>query len=85
MDKEKKYFVIAKKWFDKVNGNTYFNAKILDDDGNMVLYTGFKYGYGSQYFYEAEQQLKRIEKENFKLINLGYTHDKKTILKNNNF
>lgn len=80
----KKYFCIAKKWFDKVNGNTYFNSKVMDDNGNTVFYTGFQYGYGSAYLYEAEKELKKIDND-FKLIDLGATHDKQSILKKNQF
>lgn len=80
----KTFFCIGRKWFDKVNGNTYFNSKVIDNEGNTVLYTGYQYGYGQQYFYEAEKELAKIEKD-FNLIDLGATHDKKTILKNNNF
>ena len=80
----KKYFCIAKKWFDKVNGNTYFNSKVMDDNGDVVFYTGFQYGYGSAYFDEAKKQLQKIDKD-FKLIDLGATHDKQAILKKNLF
>lgn len=82
--KKTKYFVVAKKWFDKINGNTYYNAKIIDDNGQTVLYTGFAYGYGKQYLDDASKQLKKFTK-NFDLIDLGESFTKKTILKNNNF
>ena len=32
----KKYFCVARKWFDKINGNTYFNAKAIDENGKTV-------------------------------------------------
>ena len=79
-----KYFVIAKKWFDKINGNTYYNAKIINDNGQTVLFTGFSYGYGKQYLDDANKQLKKITK-NFDLIDIGESFTKKSILKNNNF
>lgn len=40
--------VIAKKWFDKPNGNTYHSCIVLVD-GKEVGYTSFEYGYGEQY------------------------------------
>lgn len=92
MEKEKKHFYcIGKKWFDKVNGNTYFNAKVCDKDGNTIFYTGFQYGYGSQYFSEAKKQLAKIidpagyDAENWVLVDFGCTHDLKKVLKNNEF
>ena len=80
----KKYFCVARKWFDKINGNTYFNAKAIDENGKTVLYTGFQYGYGHQYYYETEQQLKKIDSD-FVLIDLGAIHDKKRTLTKNDF
>lgn len=84
MKEEKIFFCIGRKWFDKVNGNTYFNSKVIDNKGNLILYTGYQYGYGRSYLYEAEKELSKVEK-NFRLVDLGITHDKKTNLKNNNF
>lgn len=82
----KKYFCITKKWFDKINGNTYYNSKVLDNDGEVVFYTGFNYGYGSQYFYDVKEKLKKINgDDNFKLIDFGSDYTKKTILTKNNF
>lgn len=84
MSKQKKFFCVGRKWFDKVNGNTYCNAKVLDENGGVVFYIGFQYGYGMQYLYEAKKELKRTYK-NFILIDLGCMYDKKRILKNNEF
>ena len=51
----------AKEWFDKVNGNSYFSARIWVDGGQVAILT-FQYGYGDQYLYEAQK----------KLLELGY-------------
>jgi hypothetical protein len=58
---ERSLFVEARLWFDKVNGNTYFTARVWVD-GNFVLSLPFQYGYDHQYLYEANKQL----------INAGY-------------
>jgi len=54
--------VTAKKWFDKVNGNTYFTASV------MVVYRGekisfnipYEYGYGDSYEDAAKRELSFI-------------------------
>lgn len=55
MQKKIKAVIIGAKWFDKVNGNTYNNAKIIliGKDETETVYKGFGYGYGSQYYYDA--------------------------------
>ena len=40
--------VIGRKWFDKVNGNTYFTAEILVN-GIHVHSMPYEYGYSDQY------------------------------------
>lgn len=80
----KTYFVLGAKWHDKVNGNTYFNAKVYDGEtGNCLFYTGYQYGYGSQYAYEARKMLvERVGNEDFKLVDLGALTMKKHDVKN---
>lgn len=41
-------FVDAREWFDRVNGNSYFSARVYVD-GAEVARIPFQYGYGSQY------------------------------------
>lgn len=57
MQKKVKAVIIGAKWFDKVNGNTYNNAKIIliSKDNTETVYKGFEYGYGSQYYYDAKK------------------------------
>lgn len=56
---KKKYFVIiGGLWFDKVNGNTYHNTKVIECDTKNIYYTGFDYGYGSSYYYDGERYIK---------------------------
>jgi hypothetical protein len=54
-------FIEAREWFDKVNGNSYFSARIWVDGGQVAILP-FQYGYGDQYLYEAQK----------KLLELGY-------------
>lgn len=61
--KQKRFIVLGCKWFDRVNGNTYHNAKILDTKTNNIYYVGYSYGYGSAYYYDALAYIK----DNFKL------------------
>lgn len=52
----------AKEWFDKVNGNSYFSAKVTVNYGmeNEKSFTlPFQYGYGSQYEQESFSELKK--------------------------
>ena len=49
--------VVAKEWRDKVNGNSYFSARVivnLDEMGNgLVYHVPFRYGYGIDYIYAS--------------------------------
>lgn len=52
--------VHGKTWFDSVNGNSYFSARV-EIDGVEVARLPFQYGYGDQYLYEALEALKKLE------------------------
>lgn len=69
----KTYFILGAKWHDKANGNTYFNARVIDGEtGETLFYTGFQYGYWSAYVHEAREQLrKRLGTDEFKTVDLG--------------
>jgi hypothetical protein len=54
-------FIEGREWFDKINGNSYFSARIWVDGGQIAILP-FQYGYGSQFEYEAQK----------KLLELGY-------------
>ena len=59
----------AKEWFDKINGNSYFSAKITINEGmksQKVIKVPFQYGYGDHYndmCFEELQKLNIIEKQ----------------------
>ena len=42
----------GRKWFDKVNGNTYHSARVYVD-GVLVATCPFQYGYGDQYVWSG--------------------------------
>lgn len=53
----------AKEWFDKINGNSYYSARVVINYGTeseRTLFLPFGYGYGDQYVWEGK---KVIEKE----------------------
>lgn len=80
----KTFYVIGAKWFDKLNGNTYCNAKIIDSEGNR-FYSGYTYGYGNYYLHHAENYIKDNLTNNFNIIDCGYFYIKHKDIKNNNF
>lgn len=44
-----KFTVIAKKWFDRVNGNTYHSVRCIRCRDNAVVVGTFQYGCGESY------------------------------------
>ena len=46
---EKKFVCEGKKWFDKVNGNTYHSVRVTRNSDNAVIVGRFQYGYGDSY------------------------------------
>ena len=68
-------FVEGREWFDKVNGNSYFSARIWVNGGQVAILP-FQYGYGDQFIYEAQKKLTELgyvpkEKENESLWSIG--------------
>lgn len=81
-----KFVVIGGLWFDKINGNTYNVAKILDCDTGTFYYTDYCYGYGHQYYQEAKEYIRYIlGSTDFKLYDMGSGYYHKTDLINHNF
>lgn len=52
----------GRKWWDKVNGNTYFSARIVvpTSSGARWVSVPFQYGYGDQWQWECVYQLRRM-------------------------
>tara|TARA_R100000655_G_scaffold24026_2_gene48311 strand:+ start:562 stop:840 length:279 start_codon:yes stop_codon:yes gene_type:complete len=72
-----KYVIHAKKWFDKVNGNTYHSVRVLDTVRQLQLKVPFQYGYGNHYITTSQDEMIKQGwiKENFKhtdFLNLHY-------------
>ena len=80
--KTKKIIITAKQWFDKINGNSYFAAKIELENTN--LYIPFTYGYDEAYLHEAikllikNKYLPTTVQDSRALKN--YCNDKKIVL-----
>lgn len=49
-------FIEAREWFDKVNGNSYFSARI-QVNGEVIATLPFQYGYERQFESEAQKTL----------------------------
>ena len=49
MNRVIKFTVMAKKWFDKINGNTYHSVRCIRHKDNAVVVGAFQYGYGEHY------------------------------------
>lgn len=56
---KKSLFIEAREWFDKVNGNSYFSARVWVD-GEIITVLPFQYGYGNQNEHEAQKKLIEI-------------------------
>lgn len=52
------FVVIARRWFDKVNGNTYHSVEVYRD-GVLLERVPFVYGYGEQYDQTAAEIIKK--------------------------
>jgi hypothetical protein len=50
--------VIGKRWFDRINGNTYHSVAIIVN-GESVAYLPFQYGYDDQYRQTAQKWLTK--------------------------
>ncbi len=50
--------VLGRRWFDKINGNTYCSAEVFFD-GELVAEVPFEYGYGTYYLQASVAELKR--------------------------
>lgn len=53
--------VIGRRWFERVNGNTYHSCTVLIN-GEEVGSIDFTYGYGNQWEYTGLELLKKARK-----------------------
>ena len=57
-----KFVVQGRRWFDKVNGNSYFSGEVTLNYGTKYVKSykmPFKYGYGSHYIDMAGELLRK--------------------------
>lgn len=63
-DSNKLIIASCRRWFDKINGNSYFSALIeipkKDSDYPHVICLRFEDGYGNQWAYEVLMKLEKI-------------------------
>lgn len=74
-----KYIVEAKRWFDRIYGNTYHSVVITRvKDGKVIYRSGMVYGYGDHYRQTALEAL--VNKRLLSKTNM-YNHEliRKTI------
>lgn len=55
------FVVIAKRWRDKMNGNTYHSVRIVRTSDGAVITSPYQYGYGDHYRQTALTRLKQAE------------------------
>jgi hypothetical protein len=63
-----KYVIHAKKWIDKINGNTYHSVRILNTQNNALIAAPFKYGSCDMFIQSARLLMYKygwIEQEHF--------------------
>jgi len=54
--------IIGKRWFDKVNGNTYHSTRV-HFNGKEIGYVPFEYGYGNHWEWTGLELLKKFKKQ----------------------
>lgn len=79
-----RFVVIGALWFDRVNGNSYNVAKIIDTKTRSIYFTQFCYGYGSQYMSEARDYIrdniyKKVDMSKDVINGGSFYTDKKTV------
>ena len=50
--------IVGRRWFDRVNGNTYHSVYVCNDDNSLIGKCKFAYGYGEGYLQTAHQILQ---------------------------
>lgn len=70
----------GRKYFDKVNGNTYHSVRIFEN-GEQIFHHGMTYGYGDQYLQTAIDGLEKLGKIPANPEGLGMTRLLREIVK----
>ena len=61
------YICIAKEWFDKVNGNSYWSARVEDIEKDITYVFPWQYGYGDSSLHEVMKALNLSHYEHQKV------------------
>jgi len=61
------FICIAKEWRDKVNGNSYWSARVEDIEKDITYVFPFQYGYGDQSLQEVMKALNLSHYEHEKV------------------
>lgn len=68
---KKEINILVKKWFDRINGNTYHS--ITFEFKNEVYFSGLTYGYERMYEQTFKEMFKKeYPNRNIKLYNVNY-------------
>lgn len=83
----RKFYCRGAKWFDRVNGNTYHNAAIIDSQTGEEFYIGFAYGYGDHWFYRCKEEIQRRHPrlKKYEVVKVSEIYTKKSDCKKGNF
>ena len=89
---KKQAIILGGLYFDKANGNTYHNAKIIileSENGTTyqtTYYTGYKYGYEKAYLTTAKDYINNVLHINdFEIVDCGSFSLTQKRVKNNQF
>ena len=77
--------ILANEYFDKKNGNSYFNADITlnyGTDKQVNIHLPMQYGYGDSYVYAAFRALNELNYIKTDDAHWNYCKAKKIILRN---
>ncbi len=58
-EKIRSVFIESRSWFDKSGGNAYYSNRI-HINGRVVLITGLRYGYDTQYLWDGLRELYNL-------------------------
>ena len=71
--------IIGKRWFDKVNGNTYHSTRVYVNNKELA-YSGMTYGYDDQYLQTGKELLIKHKvfrvKDSYELTQMMRRHRK---------
>lgn len=77
--KTNKIIIIAKQWYDRINGNYYFSVWIELE--NTILFIPFDCGYNDAYLYAS---IEKLQKNNIIPSSIKTTYELRNYCKDNN-